>query len=118
MCDRPTANGRMYLREEVEEAISKLKTLPLLGRCGSDGGMNISLTDVAFTVENLRFNEYNCLIADIKTLETPMGKTFEPLLDLCEYTTVGTGMLNDKDGTVSDFKLSYISAIPKQVNSK
>lgn len=117
MCDRPNANGRIYPKEEVEKAISEIKTPPLLGMFGPAEGLSISLTDVAYVVENIRFNEYNNLIADIRTLDTPKGKILEPILDLCEFNTVGTGIVG-MDGVISEFKINYVSATPKQAIQK
>ena len=116
MCDRPNANGRIFPKEEVEKAIAEIQTPPLLGQLG-DSGLSISLSEVAYVAENLRFNEYNCLIADIRTIDTPKAKLLEPILDLCEFTTVGTGIVNN-NSVISDFKLLYVSANPKQVSPK
>ena len=109
MCNRPTINGRTYTKEEVEKAISEIKTPQLLGMIGPAEGLNIDLNDVAYVVENFKFNDYNCLVADVRTLDTPKGRVIDPILDLCEFTTVGTGEVG-LDGVISKFSISYISA--------
>ena len=117
MCNRPTINGRIYPKQEVEIAITKINNPPLLGMFGPQEGLAINLGEVAFIAENLKFNDFNGLEADIRTLETPKGQILNPILDLCEFTTVGTGTIG-MDGVISDFKISYISANAKPATSR
>lgn len=115
-CNLPTLNGRIYLKEEVELVLTKIQE-PVWGLFGGTSELNIPLDKIAFSATNFLINEQDELVANIKILDTPMGRIMKPLLDLCDYTTVGTGLVSNEN-VISDFRLLSISAYPKSTHSQ
>jgi len=108
--DTPTINDRIYPKEELEKAIASAQQ-PLIGRLGSSGTnpTNISIEDIAFTVENLRVVD-GTVVGDMTILNTPNGALFEEVLPLVRFAPAGTGMVDDNN-SVSDYKIMCIDAI-------
>lgn len=109
--DGPSRGGRIYPNEIVEEINRRMAegnvhiVLDSPWRLDAKGGV-----DLARLVGGIRnpLIENNVLSAEIEILDTPCGIIARQLIeaeipmDLC---TSGIGMV-DKDGTVSDYKLS------------
>lgn len=95
--------GRKYDRREIEQQI---KGKPFFGELDSDHGLDINLSRVSHSIENMLVSDSG-LHGDIKILDTPCGKIAESLLDAGVKLTTSiraTGYLNE-DQSVSDLML-------------
>lgn len=95
--------GRKYCREDLE---IQIKDKPFFGELESNHGLDINLSRVSHSLENLAVSDRG-LIGDIRILDTPFGKIAESLLDAGVKLTTSiraTGLLKD-DLTVSDLTL-------------
>ncbi len=95
--------GRRYDRTDIEQQI---KGKPFFGELESDHGLDINLSRVSHSVENIVVSD-DGLRCDIKILDTPFGKIAESLLDAGVKLTTSiraTGYVNN-DHLVKDLNL-------------
>jgi hypothetical protein len=111
--DKPNKNNRSYTKAAMEKAIEEANKRPLLGTLGVLDGPTVPMTEVAFSVSNLHI-EGDFLVGEAKILKTPKGMELEGMLtnpSSIAFRTAGVGTVG-ADGVVSDFVITYISAIP------
>lgn len=82
VADVPNKNGRIYSRAILDDLVSKHGQSSILGMVGApaNGLLQVDLERVSHVVENLRMVG-DILTAEVKTLDTPMGKILHTLLD-------------------------------------
>lgn len=101
--DFADTKGRKYAQAEI---MSQVSGKTLYGELISDSSNDVNLNRVSHIVENARVVD-GSLVADIRVLDTPMGKIVESLIDngiLIKTSIRATGMVGD-DNTVTDLKL-------------
>lgn len=76
----------------------------------------INIRKIAFTVDSMRINRKNELIADIRIMETPNGKILKELKNGMVFRTSSWGFVED-DGRVSVERLLSINAFPEHLDS-
>lgn len=76
----------------------------------------INIRKIAFTVESMRINKKNELIADIRLMETPNGKILKQLKKEMVFRTSSWGFVG-KDGKVSIERLLSVNAFPEHLDS-
>ena len=76
----------------------------------------INIRKIAFIVDSMKINRKNELIADIKLMETPNGKTLKRLKDEMVFRTSSWGFVG-RDGKVSVERLLSVNACPKDFDS-
>lgn len=113
--DRPTANGRIYSREVVNKMIEDFQPkinegTALAAALTRSDDYSLDLQNVGAKVEEL------CIIGDnvvalMDTLPTPLGRTWESMVEEMHFTISGTGTL--EDNKVTKFSLRYVAAVPK-----
>lgn len=103
-------NGRIYPRDVIVKALERVK-LPLPGGFVSHHNDPIipTMTQVSHEVTRLEFVGTS-LLADISTLNTPMGQKLCEMIaeNSAEFRTSGTGQIATY-GTVAEFELCQIS---------
>ena len=122
----PNLNGRMYplhVLESIRDQINSNEPHRNIGTMGYSEGLDVNLTDAAFTYANARIID-EALYVDIESLKTPKGDTFKHSIEVdsrCDNThivfrTAGRGTLKDGDGVQvvnDDFRLISVAAINK-----
>jgi hypothetical protein len=76
----------------------------------------INIKKIAFTVDSIRITKKNELVADIRLMETPSGKTLKRLKDKMVFRTSSWGFI-EEDGKVMVERLISINAFPKDLDS-
>lgn len=79
----PSATGRVYSREVMEEAIKKFNESQIKGgTLGQVGDLShpVNLKDISHIFENVRI-ENDAVVADMKILNTPQGENVKTLLE-------------------------------------
>lgn len=119
--DQPNLNNHIYPTSVLKKVVAEFQT-GLLGQIGMlqnglMGDGTIALSDASHIVTKL-WVEDNNLYADVKILDTPMGKTLATLLTtqpvvfrlsgICNYTEE-QGVLTMAD----DYRLAAINAVPE-----
>ena len=124
IADEPNKNNRVYPKEVLEKAVAAFKErkYPMFGTFGMqdfirmpDG--DISIEGVSHSIEDLKIED-NVLFADVKILDTPIGKKLKTVgTDDLAFRIAGIGTIKTReDGVVvinDDFKLVTINACLK-----
>ena len=76
----------------------------------------INIRKIAFTVDSMRINKKNELVADIRLMETPNGKILKQLKDGMVFRTSSWGFIGE-DGKISVERLLSINAFPEHLDS-
>lgn len=106
--DAPTANGRIYTKEAVEQMIKQQKQA-IKGYLGNPG----DITAMSHIVSDLTLDGNN-VTAKVKFLNTPMGNMAGALYDQDRiyFATTGAGVVDD-NMTVSNYELLSVDAFLK-----
>lgn len=123
---RPTLNGRMYplkVLEQIRDQINSNDPSINIGTLGYPEGLDISLTDAAFTYTNAVI-ENDCLYVDIQILSTPDGEKIKHQIEVDQRVGVSSrvfrpagqasleGELSDSHRMVcDDYKIITIASI-------
>jgi hypothetical protein len=113
--DEPTESGRTLSTEELTKALEVYNQKDVrLGEVMDENftvNSSIDLANTAFIIEDAFLDEDNILCAQIKPLDTPMGKIIfhEGLLPNIKFTPRYSGVVNE-DGTVTDIEMISIDA--------
>lgn len=111
--DLPTANGCIYPKALLEELAAQINANGgrILGHLGSPPDGRTSLSEASHQVLPTARVEGDALIASIRVLDTPAGRTLADWLASDTRTlravSRGLGTVDDR-GNVSDFKLTGI----------
>lgn len=119
--DRPTVNGRIYPREEMEKAIKAYQQTIKEGRAlgtlwpkdyDDCEELAPNINNASHQVTGLKI-EGDEVVMEMKTLATPQGKLLCELMDaqLAEFTTCGIANLTPDNKTVTEFKLLQVTAV-------
>lgn len=134
--DVPNKNHHVYPRYVIETAVKRWKDKQMFGQIDMPtfkldasratatsvsevedwSGFAVDLNRASHVVENLRFDDNNCLIGDVTVLKTPQGLVLDDLMTiegLC-FRTCGVGkVLLDENGhtVITDYQLLSINAV-------
>lgn len=79
----PSANGRVYSKEAMEEAIKNFNESSIKGgTLGQVGDLShpVNMKDLSHVFENVRIED-DKVLADMKILDTPQGQNVQALLE-------------------------------------
>ena len=117
-CDKPTINGRIYPKEEVERAIQEYLKHPINFGGFKDDLDKTSFSECllpldkrAFEVDDVKIIN-DKVFADIEILSTPSGCILQEILDydesMIQFKTNGVGKIAP-DWIVTDYRLDVIT---------
>jgi len=106
-CDKPSRNGYIYPKEELQKAIDKYQEKIDAGEAFGTLGLNPSgvmdLESVSHKVTEIYFED-NKVIAKIEILDTPSGNSAMKMFDGLSLSSIGYGKLNDEN-EINDYDL-------------
>ena len=76
----------------------------------------INIRQIAFTIDSMKINKKNELIADIRLMETTNGKILKRLVKGMVFRTSSWGFV-EEDGKVMVERLLSVNAFPKELDS-
>lgn len=112
--DKPTTNGRMYPKSEVQKALvdfqAKVNNRAAVGAFANDiSGTTIDIAVVSHVITRIEIDG-DYLVGDIQTLPTPKGAMLEAIIDEPDtaFGVRGYGQVS-KNGVVSGFQMHSIN---------
>lgn len=117
-CDMPSPiTGRIYPREEIENAIAKYQeTIDKDVAFGTLGPATptMNIVDISHKVKNITINEDGSVVADIEILDTPQGTFVQSLgIDYFRLSPCLSGQVID-DNVVSECTLLHTALLHKE----
>ncbi len=115
--DKPTRNGRIYPRAELERAIAAFEAKGGYGQFYTEAWPrpetpSINLANVSHKVKNLRLTESGSLVGEVEVLKTPMGNVLAELLACgkARFAPSGVGTVGP-DGKVTEYTITSVDVV-------
>lgn len=109
----PTANGRIYPADVIENAVRKLDSArtPVMGHIGLGNGSRTRLANVSHQIHDLRISSQGIMAGEVEILDTPQGRILQEMFDTGRVLTLNpcfTGSV-DNNVVVDDLILNYVN---------